>query len=54
MCLNTESIGFTRSEINFLKSNVSDEIIKNYELKRNFPSSNGTSKIGVELKVRNN
>ena len=46
----TESIGFTRSEINFLKSNVSDEIIKNYELKRNFPSSNGTSKIGVELR----
>ena len=47
---NTESIGFTKSKINFLKSNISKEIVNNYELKRNFPSSNGTSKIGVELR----
>ena len=46
----TDSIGFIKSEISFIKSNISDEIINNYESKRNFPSSNGTSKIGVELR----
>ena len=39
----TDSIGFIKSEICFIKSNISDEIINNYESKRNFPSSNGTS-----------
>ena len=47
---NTKSIGFTKSEIKFLKNDTSSEIINNYESKRNFPSSNGTSKAGVQLR----
>ncbi len=46
----TKSIGFTKSEIKYLKSDTSNEIIKNYESKRNFPSFNGTSKAGVQLR----
>ena len=46
----TESIGFIKSEISFTKSDISDKIVNNYESKRNFPSSNGTSKVGVELR----
>ena len=47
---NTKSIGFTKSGIKFLKNDTSNEIINNYESKRNFPSSNGTSKVGVQLR----
>ena len=47
---NSESMGFVKSNIKFLKSDISDHIVNNYESKRNFPSSNGTSKAGVELR----
>lgn len=47
---NTKSIGFTKSGIKFLKNDTSYEIINNYESKRNFPSFNGTSKAGVQLR----
>ena len=47
---NSESMGFVKSNIKFLKSDISDQIVNNYESKRNFPSSNGTSKAGVELR----
>ena len=48
---NSESMGFVKSNIKFLKSDISDQIVNNYESKRNFPSSNGTSKAGVELRL---
>jgi len=39
-----------RSNINFLKTNISEKIIENYESTRNFPSLDATSKAGVKLR----
>jgi deoxyribodipyrimidine photo-lyase len=45
-----EDIGFVKTDINFPKSTTSDELIKNYYEKRNFPGIEGTSHLGVHLR----
>jgi deoxyribodipyrimidine photo-lyase len=48
--LTLKEIGFDKSKLNPLDLNLSSETINNYEKTRNFPSVNGTSKIGIHLR----
>ena len=43
-------MGFHYMDISFPSSEISEEIIRNYELTRNFPAIHGTSKLGVHLR----
>lgn len=45
-----ESMGFVTTNKSFPSSLVTDETIKNYSEKRNFPALEGTSKLGVHLR----
>ena len=48
--LTLKEIGFDKSKLNPLVLNLSSDTINNYEKTRNFPSFNGTSKIGIHLR----
>lgn len=48
--LSLEEIGFQKSVISFPKENTSDEIIKNYKEKRDYPGIEGTSRLGIHLR----
>lgn len=48
--LSLADIGFEATTINIPNFNISKEIIENYEEVRNFPSINGTSKLGHHLR----
>lgn len=45
-----ESIGFKRSEIEIPTTDVSDELIAKYDVRRNTPSIRGTSRLGIHLR----
>lgn len=45
-----EDIGFKTSEIQAIDFDISEEKIKNYALKRDFPAENGTSRLSVHLR----
>ncbi len=45
-----ESIGFQPSEIQVPPIQFNTDLIKNYEAKRNFPSLNNTSRLGIHLR----
>jgi deoxyribodipyrimidine photo-lyase len=47
---NLTEIGFTTSKILAPQYNISDEIIDQYEARRNTPAVSGTSKVGVHLR----
>ena len=48
--ISLSEIGFSNDEIKFEKFNLGDELIKNYNSKRDFPYLNSTSKIGPYLR----
>ena len=48
--ISLSEIGFSNDEIEFEKFNLGDELIKNYNSKRDFPYLNSTSKIGPYLR----
>ncbi len=48
--LSLEEIGFSKSEIEIPKFNISDNLIKNYEENRNFPALDKTSHLGIYLR----
>jgi len=48
--LSLKDIGFRASELSFPPEQVSQKLIKAYEEQRNFPSINGTSKLGVHFR----
>jgi deoxyribodipyrimidine photo-lyase len=48
--LSLKEIGFEKSVLSPLNLNLSSDTINNYEKTRNFPSVNGTSKIGLHLR----
>ena len=48
--MSLSEIGFSDDEIKFEKFNLGDELIKNYNSKRDFPYLNSTSKIGPYLR----
>ena len=48
--MSLSEIGFSNDEIEFEKFNLGDELIKNYNSKRDFPYLNSTSKIGPYLR----
>jgi len=48
--ISLSEIGFSNDEIEFEKFNLDDELIKNYNSKRDFPYLNSTSKIGPYLR----
>ena len=48
--MSLSEIGFNDDEIKFEKFNLGDELIKNYNSKRDFPYLNSTSKIGPYLR----
>jgi len=45
-----EEIGFKKNRLKPLELNLSNQVIEKYEETRNFPSINGTSKIGLHLR----
>ena len=45
-----EEIGFKKNRLKPLELNLSNQVIEKYEESRNFPSINGTSKIGLHLR----
>lgn len=45
-----ESMGFTRSDLEFPNRIPDKEIIKVYDQKRNFPAQKGTTRIGIHLR----
>ena len=47
---NLKDIGFEPTTVSLQEFDLSLELIENYEAKRNFPSENGTSRIGVHLR----
>ena len=47
---NFSSVGFKKPSITLSKINLSKKVIDEYEMTRNFPSIDGTSKIGVHLR----
>ena len=47
---NFSSVGFKKPSITLSKINLSKKVIDEYEMTRNFPSKDGTSKIGVHLR----
>ena len=48
--ISLSEIGFSNDKIEFEKFNLDDELIKNYNSKRDFPYLNSTSKIGPYLR----
>lgn len=48
--LSLKDINFIKTIINLPDYNITEELISNYELNRNFPSINGTSLIGIHLR----
>lgn len=48
--LSLNDINFIKTNINLPDYNITEELISNYELNRNFPSINGTSLIGIHLR----
>ena len=48
--ISIREIGFKKSNLKPLDLNFSNKVIKDYEKTRNFPSINGTSKIGLHLR----
>tara|TARA_X000000368_G_scaffold416548_1_gene410731 strand:- start:589 stop:1890 length:1302 start_codon:yes stop_codon:yes gene_type:complete len=48
--ISIKEIGFKKNILKPLELNLSKQIIENYENTRNFPSINGTSKIGLHLR----
>lgn len=48
--LSLKQIGFKPSELSFPPEKVSQKLIKSYGEQRNFPSINGTSKLGVHFR----
>ena len=48
--MSLSEIGFSNDKIEFEKFNLGDELIKNYNSKRDFPYLNSTSKIGPYLR----
>ena len=48
--LSLKDIGFTKTEKQFPSDSVKQKIIKSYADNRNFPSINGTSKLGVHFR----
>ena len=48
--MSLREIGFSNDKIEFEKFNLGDELIKNYNSKRDFPYLNSTSKIGPYLR----
>jgi len=47
---NFSSIGFNKPSVTLSKLNLSKKVIDEYEMTRNFPSKDATSKIGVHLR----
>ena len=45
-----EDIGFTETDVDFPAINIDEVLISHYSEQRNFPSVNGTSKLGVHLR----
>ncbi len=45
-----ESIGFKKSSISIPSSQINEGLISAYDQRRNFPSVNGTSKLGIHLR----
>ncbi len=45
-----KSMGFTAVDKSFPSKQLNDELVKKYAQQRNFPSINGTSKLGVHLR----
>lgn len=43
-------LGFAASEIPIPKNELNDSILRNYETTRNYPSVNGTSKLGIHIR----
>lgn len=48
--LSLEEIGFSKSDIEVPKFDISDDLIKNYEETRNFPALDKTSHLGIYLR----
>ena len=48
--LDSHTVNLQKNNINFLKVDTSSNLIDQYEFIRNFPSKDGTSKVGVELR----
>lgn len=48
--LNLSEMGFEASSIEIPNIQIEDEIIKEYEAKRNFPAVRGTSRLGIHLR----
>ena len=48
--LTLNDIGFSKSQINVVPYKISSKIIHEYEAKRNYPSLDATSKIGIHLR----
>ena len=48
--ISIKEIGFKKNNLKPLKINLSNQVIEDYEKTRNFPSINGTSKIGLHLR----
>ena len=48
--ISIEEIGFKKSNLKPLDLNFSNKVVNDYEKTRNFPSINGTSKIGLHLR----
>jgi len=48
--LDSDTVNLQKNNINFLKVDTSSNLIDQYEFIRNFPSKDGTSKVGVELR----
>ena len=44
------SIGFKASDLSFPESDIRQSIIKNYENTRNFPGTDGTTRLGIHLR----
>ncbi len=44
------SMGFKNTDKNFPSKNPGEELIKNYEKTRNFPATEGTSRLGIHLR----
>ena len=45
-----KAIGFTKTDFEFPARVVSNEVVKNYTDRRDFPAVNGTSKLGIHLR----
>ncbi len=48
--LTLESMGFEKSLVHYPRRTIRRSILQNYEINRDFPAKNGTSKLGVHLR----